>query len=54
MSGVVSGSNAGIRSKHERAMNALISRAQKAGMSREAFARQRDDLLSRARREAGA
>ena len=54
MSGVVSGSGAGIRSKHERAMNALISRAQKAGMSREAFERQRDELLRRARQEAGA
>lgn len=54
LSDVVSGSGAGIRSKHERAMSALISRAQKAEMSREAFERQRDELLSRARQEAGA
>ena len=53
MSDVVKGSGADIRSKHERAMNALISRAQKASMSREAFGRQRDELTSRARQEAG-
>ncbi len=54
MRDLVSGSGADIRAKHERAMNALISRAQKAGMSREAFERQRDELFSRARQEAGA
>ena len=40
------------RAKHQRAMNALIARAQKAGMSREAFERERDELLTRAQREA--
>ncbi|MCH2105216.1 MAG: hypothetical protein MK291_01080 [Planctomycetes bacterium] len=54
MGEVVAGQAGELRSKHQRAMNALISRAQDAGMSREAFERQRDELLSRARREARA
>ena len=36
------------RAKHQRAMDALIARAQKAGMSRKAFERERDELLERA------
>ena len=54
MAEVVAGQGSDLRSKHQRAMNALISRAQDAGMSREAFERQRDELMSRARREARA
>jgi len=54
MTDVVNGSDSDIRTKHQRAMNALISRAQKAGMTRTAFELQRDELLNRARREAGA
>ena len=36
------------RAKHQRAMDALISRAQQTGMSREAYEQERDELLERA------
>jgi len=48
------GSGSNIRTKHERALNALIARAQKAEMTRAAFESERDQLIARARREAGA
>ena len=51
-SAVAGGLDSEARAKHQRAMNALISRAQKAGMSRGAFERERDELLKRAQREA--
>jgi len=52
LSAVSGGLGSEARAKHQRAMNALIARAQKAGMSREAFERERDELLKRAQREA--
>jgi hypothetical protein len=45
------GASSATRTKYERAMNALISRAQKAGMTRAAFANERDQLIERARQE---
>lgn len=43
-----------LRTKYERALSALIVRAQRAGMSRAAFLSERDQLLQRARAEAAA
>ncbi len=54
LAALVEGSKADLRTKHERALNALITRAQKAGMTRVAFEHERDQLLERARKEAGA
>ena len=54
LAALVEGSKSDIRTKHERALNALITRAQKAGMTRVAFEHERDQLLERARKEAGA
>jgi hypothetical protein len=52
LNSVVGGSQVELRTKHERALSALISRAQKAGMTRAAFEQARDQLLERARQEA--
>ena len=53
MTDAVNGSGSDVRTKHQRAMNALITRAQKAQMTRTAFEHERDELLNRARQEAG-
>jgi hypothetical protein len=43
-----------VRTKYERAMEALITRANKANMTRAAFELERDQLLKRAKEEASA